>query len=431
MKRTITLCLLSLSAMTLSAQTDSVYTSSYLNKSTRFAWTTLGMDVLALQGGKTSVISNDNVVSRDFGATITPRVHIGGIHFWGHADFYVSFPLSFLSHYQKSETFQKRTNLQGIETGARLYPLALKPGKLRPFAGISFRLQSYGHQTAGAPNRYGYPVHQRMIKPVQLGLTYATRKYLISASTYIQRKSDFEYWLTPTTTGNTTLDPFSFNISVSAYWDTDRNMREKSGIRQENLKHEILKKENKFSSWYWAVGASAALQISKSPFLKSEFPYLYNDFVGGFTPDISVGRYFDRLGLSAGISYRTMGTKLEGFDSQVRMRRHSAMLEVHKDLFNYLGFVPFAGATVSMENLRTTVNDQRHTTLKPAVGIIFGWDIRVTKTGTNVLRTNLRWAPNLHTNIRGKKLMYDNLEFNFIQWVQFIGRKKTYAKYSR
>lgn len=111
--------------------------------------------------------------------------------------------------------------------------------------------------------------------------------------------------------------------------------------------------------------------------------------------------------------------------------RHSFMLEAYKNIFNYLGFVPYVGVTGSIENLTTTINGIAYSETKPAVGIIVGWDIRVTKTGTNLLRTNLRWTPNLHMNIQGKKIMYDQIEFNFIQWVQFIGRKKVLQKHSR
>ena len=106
------------------------------------------------------------------------------------------------------------------------------------------------------------------------------------------------------------------------------------------------------------------------------------------------------------------------------------MIEAYKNLFNYLGFVPFVGFTGSIENLTTTVNGFAYSETKPAVGVIFGWDIRVTKTGTSLLRTNLRWIPDLHMTIDGKKMMFNQLEFNFIQWVQFIGRKKVYQKYS-
>ena len=71
----------------------------------------------------------------------------------------------------------------------------------------------------------------------------------------------------------------------------------------------------------------------------------------------------------------------------------------------------------SAQNTKFTEN-------KPALGLVFGWDIRVTKTGTGLLRTNLRYFPDLHMDIEGDKMMFDHLEFNFIQWVQFLGRKR-------
>ena len=122
---------------------------------------------------------------------------------------------------------------------------------------------------------------------------------------------------------------------------------------------------------------------------------------------------------------------MAGFDSQVRTRRHSLMLESYKFLFNWLGFVPFAGVTASAEHLMTEVDGTRFEVVKPAVGVIAGWDIRVTQTGTNLLRTNLRWTPGLHMDVEGEKMMFDQLELNFIQWVYFPGRRKAYRSYQR
>lgn len=133
--------------------------------------------------------------------------------------------------------------------------------------------------------------------------------------------------------------------------------------------------------------------------------------------------------MNVGVSFRTLGDRLTGFNTEIRLRRYSFMLETYKNLFNWLGFVPFVGVTGSVENLRANVNGTEYQETKPALGLIFGWDIRVTKTGTSLLRTNLRWIPDLHLEIEGDKMMFDHLEFNFIQWVQFIGRKKAYEKY--
>ena len=117
------------------AQVDTtVYTQEYIDRSTKFAWFTLGGDILMLPGGDTS-----------FGYTLSPRVTRGGIHFWGHADFYVTFPLSFLSLQNKPDFFDQLSYSQGIETGMRVYPLKLQPQRVSPFVGISFRNLSYQH----------------------------------------------------------------------------------------------------------------------------------------------------------------------------------------------------------------------------------------------------------------------------------------------
>jgi hypothetical protein len=407
---------------------DSAYTARYLERSTKFAWTTLGGDVLTLTGGNTEFWRGNQRQQTSFGPSFIPRLTIGGVHFWGHTDFYVSFPLLFLALQDRPAGLAEFSYLQGIETGAKLYPWRLRPQALRPFVGISMRLLSFSHQPEGSPYQHA-PNYQKMMAPVQAGLTYATAKYLISATAHYQSLQQMNYTIAPGQQGRTEFAPLSFQVSFLRYWDTDRSMRTRSGIAQENLKHELLEKERRFSAWYWGLGPSAGLQMSRSEWLQNSYPYLYDDFLGGFMPDVTFGRFFAQPDLNLGLSYRTLGARMRGFDTQLRFRRHSFMLEGYKNLFNYLGFVPFVGLTASVEHLRTTVDGRLHQTTKPALGLIFGWDIRVTKTGTNLLRTNLRWIPGLYQRIDGQKMMFDSLEFNFIQWVQFIGRKKLYERH--
>jgi hypothetical protein len=414
-------------ATTAQAQSDSVYTSRYIDRSTRFAWTTVGGDGLVLTGGTTEYWRNNQRQQTTFGPTFIPRLTIGGVHFWGHADFYVSFPLSFLAWQARPAGLAEFDYLQGIETGAKLYPWKLQPRRLRPFVGTSFRLLGFGHLPEDSPYAYA-PSYQKMIFPVQVGFTYATAKHLVSVAVHRQALRQLGYAIAPGEQGRTELAPLSFQVSFLRYWDVDRNMRTNNGAAQENAKYQLLEKEGKLSAWYWGLGPSAGLQMSKSEWLQNNYPHLYDDFVGGFMPDVTFGRFFAGPDLNVGTSYRTLGARLRGFDTQVRLRRHSFMLEGYKNLFNYLGFVPFVGLTASVEHLRATVDGRQHQATKPALGLIFGWDIRVTKTGTSLLRTNLRWAPGLHLSIDGQKMMFDSLEFNFIQWVQFIGRSKVYQR---
>jgi hypothetical protein len=94
---------------------------------------------------------------------------------------------------------------------------------------------------------------------------------------------------------------------------------------------------------------------------------------------------------------------------------------------DYHGFVVFIGPALSLEWLNLTETKQQEVTignfrgLKP--GITFGWDIRPNRLQAWYLRTNLRYFPNLGVRMPDDQhVPFDNIEFNFIQWVVFPGR---------
>jgi hypothetical protein len=161
-------------------QPDSVYTQGYLDKSTRFAWLTYGGDLNYLSGGTTQQLINGTKQATDFGATVLPRLTIGGIHFWGHADFYVSFPLSFLTLQDVPRGLEDLEVYQGVETGMRLYPLKLEPRRVSPFLGISFRRIRFAQAAVESNSSNGVPGYGRIIYPIQAGLTYTTKQWHLS-----------------------------------------------------------------------------------------------------------------------------------------------------------------------------------------------------------------------------------------------------------
>ncbi len=409
-------------------QTDSTYTRAYLDKSTRFAWLTYGGDLNLLSGGTTQQFINGVKQSTDFGSTLVPRLTIGGIHFWGYADFYVTFPLSFLALQDIPDGLDEIEVSQGVETGVRLYPIKLQPKKLSPFLGSSFRRVRFSQESKDSNSDNGVPTYSRFIYPIQLGLTYTSNKWHFSASLYYNYQNEFNYFISQTETAAVKLNPVSFNLSLLRYIDSDRYMRTQRAVDQINKNYDVLKSQNLLSAWFFAIGPSSALQMTKSSYLKENFPFFYNDYSATILPDLSFGRYFHNIDANLNLTYRTYGDRYKGFDSEIKIRRHSIGIESVKFLFNYLGFVPFVGPILSYENLRTSVNGTDYNEDKLALGITFGWDIRVTRTGTSLLRTNLRYYPNLHMEVQGKKMRFDHLEFNFIQWVQFIGRKKALRK---
>lgn len=427
-KKPLCIFLIALSTLNLYGQADSIYTQTYLDKSTRFAWFTYGGDLNYLSGGTTQQSINGVKQMTDFGSTLLPRLTVGGIHFWGHADFYVSFALSSLIFQDSPQDIKDLTINHPIETGVRLYPIRLQPNRISPFVGISFKRFRFSQESESSNSSNGVPSYGRNIQPVQFGVTYTSNKWHISASGYYNYQNEFNYFISPTERAEVRLDPVSLNLSFLRYIDSDRHMRTSEAAKRINKDYKVLKNEKLLSAWFFGVGPSSALQLSKSPYLKENFSFFYDDYSASILPDLSFGRYFHKVDANVNLSYRAYDDQYEGFDTDIGIRRQSIGVESVKFLFNYLGFVPFVGPILSYENLRTTVNGTDYQENKLALGVTFGWDIRITKTGTRLLRTNLRYYPNLHMDVEGEKMMFNHLEFNFIQWVQFIGRKKALRK---
>ncbi len=416
-------CLYKLNAQT---QVDSFYTLEKLEKSLSFAQLTFGGDLLGIAGG-TVMYQNQKL---DFGATYQPRLTFGGLHFWGHADFFVTFPIG-LRLNNTPDFADKFKNVEGLETGFKIYPFALKPGKLRPYVGMSFQSREFSYENKGGEFKNGAPKFHSYISPIQLGLTYCTSKFLFSCGMRYNWKNQFDYYYAEGSTARIRQNPVNFSISILRYFDSDIGMATPKQVDQENIKLHLLKKYNRLSSWYLGIGPSAALQMSKSAYIQEKYPFLNNQQLNStLIPDLTFGYYFSKLDANVGASSRIMFFKAKAFDTDLRILRGSISIEAYKFLFDYHGFVPYVGPMLSYESLILRENGKMISQQnKPALGIVFGWDIRVTQTGTSLLRTNLRYTPNLSMTVDNKKLMFDHLEFNFIQWVHFFGRGKVYSNH--
>lgn len=419
-----------ISGLALAQSRDTVYSQTYLDKSTRFAWTTFGADLLSLSGGTTDYLDGmGNDQTTDWRGNVTPRLTMGGIHFYGHADFYVTFPLNWISMGKEPGEFSQFIHESGIETGIRIYPVPLKRKTIRPYVGASFRSLAFGFEPQNSGFTKAFPLYERFIFPLQTGLTYTTKRYLISVGAHYQTKKDIRYALSETQMGHVSFDPLSFQFGLLKYFDADAGARSTSGARELNARHQLLKENRGLSGMYLGIGPSTFLQTRTSPLVENQFSHLSGDNLNSFSFDISAGYYFHKPDLNIGLSYRSAKANMKSIDDEIGIHRRSVMLEVYKFLFNYRGFVPFLGTTGSMEFLRGELNGATNQETKLALGLIFGWDIRVVNTETWLLRTNLRYIPNLHLDMNGDEVALDHLEFNFIQFVYFPGRRSIYKQF--
>ena len=171
-----------------------------------------------------------------------------------------------------------------------------------------------------------------------------------------------------------------------------------------------------------------------SEFDAAKYPFLeqrnrYPSFL-----DMTLGYYLHKLDMNIGLSSRNMTESVEAYGIQHASERKSLALEVYKFLGDYHGFVPFVGLTLSKENLTFNNRDLRegntwktYTEEKPALGVIFGWDIRPTRSDWWILRTNLRYTP-VSLQAEGKEVSFDYLEFNVIQFTMFPERLEALLK---
>lgn len=412
----------------LTGQIDTVFRVEVMKKNTDFASLTIGLDMMAI--GKGSFGSGSSQVTTP--AQFRPGITIGGVHFWGHADFYVTFPIG-PNFGKRPENTTKFVNRESVETGFKFYPLALKVNTLRPYIGMSFQPFTYRIEQKNNATEFGGARYSGFVSPVQLGLTFTGKKFLFSAGARYNWRNRFDYYLSPENIVPVTISPWNFNIGFIRYMDTDKGYSSEKSVDQLNKKHYVLTKEKAFDSWYIAFGPSAALQMSRSPYLKKNVPYQYDQMIfSGFVPEVAVGRYFHKGRYNVNMAARYMSQHIKAFDTKIQVTRSSLALEAYHFLFNYRGFVPFVGPSLNLEYMTLDHKDKlKVTDTKLALGIVFGWDINLSDVETSLLRTNLRYMPGLHLKVGGEKMMYDYLEFNFIQYVYFFNRVSTFKKYRK
>jgi len=174
------------------------------------------------------------------------------------------------------------------------------------------------------------------------------------------------------------------------------------------------------SSAFWLKRSS--YNIANRPFIEK-----YNTAI---MPEFSLGYYVHKPDLNIGFAYRAYGSATNTYGTIQNLNRKSLLFEATKFVFDYHGFAPFIGPNISYERLRFQESFEGKETLnkeenKLAYGLSFGWDIRPNRIQNWILRTNLRWYPNLTLDVDANtKIAFDNLEFNFIQLIIYPNRMR-------
>lgn len=398
----------------------------YTEKQTRhrFAQLNIGMDVQSAASGNTKYIDKEgNVQSLILNPQYRPRFIIGGTHFWGHADFYIAIPLTNPKIEKENQTV---FCYSGVETGFRFYPFRIEHQKFRPYLGIALT----GYYLEQRNKNFVYsngPELSTSAFPFLAGFTYNHKSHLMEAGMVWNYNNNQEYYISREIKTSVFTPPFYFQLGYKYMLETTISAEKdwESGRTQKITIEKAEKKE--LNNFYLGAGISAAFCLQESSYNQNLRPYI-NKYSGALLADFSLGYYFHKPDLNIGLSYRAYTDGTDSYGALQKTKRKSLALEGAKFLFDYHGFVPFVGPSLSYEQLSfeeefEQVQTQKVSNSQMAYGILFGWDIRPNRLQSILLRTNLRWHPKINLNLEGgQSISFASLEFNFIQLVVYPGR---------
>ncbi|MEM8584227.1 MAG: hypothetical protein AAGF87_08160 [Bacteroidota bacterium] len=390
----------------------------------RFAQMNVGLEWESGMGGRSSFLSSTGELSSLSNPTTNrPRIIIGGLHFWGHADFAIAFPLT--NPLSKSGTFTT-LNASGVETWFNYYPWAVKDKGLRPYIGFSILPFSYRQQD-GPERADGGPSILATRIPLKAGVTATFGSHLFTLGLTWNYANGIDYPLSESVNGRVSLQKLLLNFSYRHFFDTTISAEDSWESGQTESVTEQLGDQGKLNGFYLGAGMSSAWWLGQSAYNESFRPFLpaYNTSI---MPDLTIGHYWHKSDMQVGLSYRSYRGAHRAFGVFQQSQRRSIGLEWTKNLFDYKGFVPFIGPVVSWEDLSFIETEEGGpgnfaADSKLAYGLTFGWDIRPNSLQSWYLRTNLRYFPNLRLDTdQGPTIKFDNIEFNFIQLIIFPGR---------
>jgi hypothetical protein len=331
---------------------------------------------------------------------------IGGTHFWGHADFHVSIPIMSFG----TSEFETKS-----ETGMKVFPMRVENKKLRPYAGIAWHPASL--QRGDGAIKYSHTF------PLSAGFAYLNGMHMLDAGLSWNPSNSQDYYVNPTTVSTLKTPPISINFTYKVMLETTLSAERdwKSG-RTASITDQLAS-EGKLNGFTLSVGPSSSMYLASSAFNRDQAPYLHQHKIVNVFPEFGVGYYLHQPDVQFNLVYRSNVSEQNAYGTQQRAERQAITFEAYKFLFDYHGFAAFLGPAISHEslNVRHDGESASFNGLKP--GLTFGWDIRPNRLQSWLLRTNLRWFPNLDVTMsNGQTVPMDQLEFNFIELVVFPGR---------
>ena len=360
---------------------------------------------------------------QSFASQYFPKFTLGGLHFWGQVDFTMSFalapPASNPLPQNRAYEFQS-----GGDFGVRYYPFPVTYGKLRPYVGILlnlFTLQMEDEQSNERRDSYILP-------SIAGGLSFALKGWQINAQSMWVLDPTHDFYVDASLSRTLEFPGTFIEVGIVRYFDFTLSDEKgwKSGETGRRAKE--LAAQKKLNTLSLAISPSSAF------FLRAPSNTLDNRISlprhkSSVLLDFGLGYLFYNSRLHIGLRYKDYTSNAVSYERENVLRRTSIALEGFKFIWDYNGFVPFIGPSISYDRWLTadfegnTQVDETVRTEMISPGIIVGWDISTSPLETWTLRTNLRYFPfQKITDVEGNRVNVDQFEFNFIELVIYPQR---------
>ncbi len=357
-----------------------------------------------------------------------PYLNWGGFHFWGHAEFFVSFPLGQLLLADRESQF---TYNHYVVTGGRYLPWAYETNKLRPYLGMSWSSVAY-QQSTQVGNDAPEMVKEFLWIP-DLGVLYGVQNFTFRAGITYYRNNQWHYPVSASRFELVSTPGVSFQLGLVYSFEQSHDKRSKVNDKWNSYSRfsRVGRGASEVGNFFLGVGPSSSFSLNSSQYNQQTFPFLSQQLTSSNYFDVAIGYQLNTVDMFMALSYRNPVFKTKGFGREQTIKKSSVSLELNKYIIDFSGFAPFIGVNVAYDQLRYTESentDSRQLKFKGMEpGLSFGWDIIPGKTDEFlILRTNLRWYPFSSFKIDGMDFDFSQLEYNLIQVVLYPGRIKQF-----
>jgi len=377
--------------------------------------------------GSKSVSLNGNIFDITNPASITPYINVGGFHFWGHADFFISIPLSKINLAENENS--DFTISQSVITGARFFPWAIKDNKLRPYIGASWAVVNSKQENL---QNNGQPMFSKSKLLFDGGIIYGKSNYLIRLGVNIYPNTVINYPISKTRFEELKTPNWGAYLGLIYAFETTRSKNmEKENAKLNELSRVSTPKANALKSrdWFIGIGPSTSFILANSNYNNEMHPYYNKKPISNTFFDVSLGYQFNKKGIITALSYRNPTFTNEAFGTKQTILKSSIVLEAYKFLIDYCGFTPYIGLNIAFDKIffdeKSAIKNISFSKNIITPGVTFGWDILPGKTEQwFLLRTNLRWFPFESFDVNNLTYSLNQIEYNVIQAVFYPSRFK-------